>query len=187
MADVPREFFVPTRFRDASYEDIALPIGLDQTISQPYIVALMTQALELTGKEKVLEVGTGTGYQAAILSRLARTVVSVERLPLLAENARQRLEELDFWNVEVKLCGAQLGWPDAAPFDAIMVTAGAPSVPPDLLAQLAFGGRLVIPVGTRYLQELVKVSRRVDENNIENLGACRFVPLIGRGAWDQDS
>jgi protein-L-isoaspartate(D-aspartate) O-methyltransferase len=146
----------------------------------------MTQALELTGTEKVLEVGTGSGYQAAILAELARHVVTVERLPKLAETARRILESLGYSNIEIHLTEETLGWPESAPYEAILVTAGAPEVPEELLAQLAIGGRMVIPVGSRYLQELVKITRQKKKNRIENLGGCRFVSLIGSGAWESE-
>jgi len=183
MSRIPREKFVPPDFRHQAYEDRPLPIGEEQTISQPYIIALMTQALELTGKEKVLELGTGSGYQTAILAELAKRVISVERVPFLAESARKLLDSLGYNNVEVHLAGDTLGWPPEAPYDAIMVTAGAPSVPEDLLNQLAIGGLMVIPVGTRYMQELCKITRRQEGNIIRNLGGCRFVSLIGKNAW----
>lgn len=185
MARVPRERFVPLKEQHLAYEDIPLPIGLEQTISQPFIVALMTQALELTGSEKVLEVGTGSGYQAAILAELARLVITVERLPTLAEAAKKVLDSLGYTNVIVQLARETLGWPDEAPYDAIIATGGVPRVPPDLLAQLAIGGRMVIPVGSLYAQELYKLTRQKDKNKIENLGGCRFVALIGKGAWEE--
>lgn len=184
MVRIPRERFVPPQEQDLAYEDIPLPIGLDQTISQPFIIALMTQALELSGREKVLEVGTGSGYQAAILAELARLVVTVERLAPLAETARKTLDSLGYTNIVVHLAGDTLGWPDEAPYDAIMVTAAAPRVPADLLAQLAMNGRLVIPVGTRYVQELYKITKRGTKNLAEGLGGCCFVPLIGKDAWE---
>ncbi|MCL0057780.1 protein-L-isoaspartate(D-aspartate) O-methyltransferase [Dehalococcoidales bacterium] len=185
MSRIPRECFVPPESQHLAYEDSSLPIGLDQTISQPFIVALMTEALELTGKEKVLEVGTGSGYQAAILAELARLVITVERLPALAETAKRVLDSLGYTNIEVHLAEETLGWPKEAPYDAIMVTAGAPRVPADLLAQLAIGGRLVIPVGSRYVQELYKITRRRKKNIVQNLGGCRFVSLIGKDAWEE--
>jgi protein-L-isoaspartate(D-aspartate) O-methyltransferase len=186
MACVPRELFVPPEERDLAYEDRPLPIGLDQTISQPLIVAIMTEALELTGREKVLEIGTGSGYQTAILAKLARSVITVERLPALAETAKKVLDNLGYTNI--KVCQAQqtLGWPEEAPYDAIIATAAAPRVPPDLLAQLAIGGRMVIPVGSRYVQELCKIIRHRKKNTIQNLGGCRFVALIGKGAWEEE-
>ena len=186
MARIPRECFVPPEEQHLAYEDRPLPIGLDQTISQPFIVALMTQELELTGSEKVLEIGTGSGYQAAILAELARLVITVERLPALAEAAKKVLDSLGYTNIVVHLAKETLGWPDDAPYDAIIATAGAPRVPPDLLAQLAIGGRMIIPVGSRYVQELCKVTRQRRKNKIQNLGGCRFVSLIGKGAWEEE-
>ena len=186
MAHVPRECFVPPEVRHLAYEDSPLPIGFEQTISQPLIVALMTEALELTGNEKILEIGTGSGYQTAILADLARLVITVERLPALVETVAKRLEDLGYSNVIVHLANGTLGWSEEAPYDAIIATAGAPGVPPDLLAQLAIGGRMVIPVGSRYVQELCKVTRRREKNTIQNLGGCRFVSLIGRGAWEEE-
>jgi protein-L-isoaspartate(D-aspartate) O-methyltransferase len=186
MRSIPRELFVPPGSRYLAYEDSPLPIGYDQTISQPFIIALMTEALELTGKEKVLEVGTGSGYQAAILAKLARFVVTTERVPALAEAAKQVLDSLGFTNIEVYLAEETLGWQREAPYDAIMVTAGAPRVPTDLLAQLAIRGRLVIPVGSRYIQELYKITKGKKKNTIQNLGGCRFVSLIGKGAWEEE-
>ncbi|MFC1916149.1 protein-L-isoaspartate(D-aspartate) O-methyltransferase [Chloroflexota bacterium] len=185
MSRIPRERFVPKENRHLAYEDIPLPIGLEQTISQPFIIALMTQALELTGNEKVLEIGTGSGYQAAILAELARFVVTIERLPALLETAKKVLDSLGYSNIETHLAEETLGWPKAAPYDAIMVTAGAPRVPPGLLAQLAIGGRMIIPAGSHYLQELCKITRQKKKNKIQNLGGCRFVSLIGDGAWEK--
>jgi protein-L-isoaspartate(D-aspartate) O-methyltransferase len=168
-----------------AYADMPLPIGLEQTISQPFIVALMTEALELTGQEKVLEIGTGSGYQAAILAELARLVITTERLPALAEAAKNVLSGLGYTNIEVHVAGENLGWQCEAPYDAIVVTAGAPRVPVDLLNQLAIGGRLVIPVGSRYTQELYKITRHKKKNMVENLGGCRFVSLISKDAWEE--
>ena len=186
MARVPRERFVPPHSQHSAYEDRPLPIGFDQTISQPFIIALMTEALELTGNEKVLEVGTGSGYQAAILAELARLVITTERLPALAEGARKVLDSLGYTNIEVHLAEETLGWQGGAPYDAIMVTAGAPRVPADLLAQLAINGRLVIPVGSRYVQELYKITKRRKKNIVQDLGGCRFVSLIGKDAWEEE-
>ena len=186
MSHIPRERFVPPESQYAAYEDNPLPIGYDQTISQPLIIGIMTEALELKGKEKVLELGTGSGYQTAILAELARLVISIERIPELLESARKVLETLGYTNIQLHLAEESLGWQYEAPYDAIMVTAGAPRVPSDLLAQLATGGRMVIPVGSRYLQELYKVTRLKDKNKIENLGGCRFVPLISKGAWEEE-
>jgi protein-L-isoaspartate(D-aspartate) O-methyltransferase len=185
MARIPREEFVPLENRHLAYEDSPLPIGLDQTISQPLIVAIMTEALELKGSEKVLEVGTGSGYQTAILAELARRVITTERLTALAGTAKRTLERLGYKNVVVHLAEETLGWQGEAPYDAIMVTAGAPRVPVDLLAQLSIGGRLVIPVGSRYVQELYKVTRRRRGNKVQKLGGCRFVSLVGRDAWEE--
>ncbi len=186
MSRIPRELFVPPEVQHLAYEDEPLPIGLDQTISQPFIIALMTEALGLSGEEKVLEIGTGSGYQAAILAELARQVITVERLPVLAESAQKVLTSLGYTNVEVHRAGETLGWPPQAPYQAIMVTAAAPEVPTDLLAQLAIGGRMVIPVGSRYVQDLYKITRGKKKNKIKNLGGCRFVALIGKDAWEED-
>ena len=186
MARVPRERFVPPDEQSLAYEDRPLPIGFGQTISQPFIIALMTAELMLTGNEKVLEVGTGSGYQAAILAELAQLVITTERLPFLAESARSVLDSLGYTNVVVHSAEETLGWQSEAPYDAIIVTAGAPRVPVDLLAQLAIGGRLVIPVGSRYLQELYKIPKRKRKNIVENLGGCRFVSLIGKDAWEEE-
>ena len=187
LARVPRERFVPPSSQHLAYEDRPLPIGFEQTISQPFIIALMTEALELTGNEKVLEVGTGSGYQTAILAELARLVITVERLPALTEAAGRVLDSLGYTNIEIHPAEETLGWQRGAPYDAIIVTAGAPRVPEDLLAQLAIGGRLVIPIGSRYIQELCKVTRQRKKNVIRNLGGCRFVSLIGKGAWEEQN
>lgn len=186
MAKVPRELFVPPEVRHLAYEDMPLAIGSGQTISQPYIVALMTEALELKGDEKVLEVGTGSGYQAAILAELAREVITVERLPELAEKARKVLESLDYRNIRVRFDNGALGYPQEAPYDAIMVSAGSPSIPDSLLSQLAVGGHMVIPVGSRGEQELLKVTRTNGKHRVKTLGGCRFVPLINREAWPEE-
>ena len=184
IARVPRERFVPLDIQHLAYDDTPLPIGQEQTISQPYMVALMTDALALTGGEKVLELGTGSGYQTAILAELARLVVTVERLPTLSEGAKKVLDSLGYKNIIYHLAGETLGWPEESPYDAIITTAGAPKIPPELIEQLAIGGRLVVPVGTRYVQELYKLTRRKDKNEIKDLGSCRFVSLIGKGAWE---
>lgn len=185
MRQVPREEFVDPGMRELAYEDHPLPIAKGQTISQPFIVAYMTEALELTGSDRVLEVGTGSGYAAAVLSRIVDRVYSVERLEELAEDARRRLERLGYGNVVVLVGDGSLGWPEHAPYDAIVVTAGAPRVPTPLLRQLTGGGRLVIPVGpSSLLQNLVRV-RRVgdDEVRYEELCGVRFVPLVGAEGW----
>ena len=186
IARVPRERFVPPELRLHAYENHPLPIGHGQTISQPLIVAVMTQALDLRGDEKVLEVGTGSGYQAALLSRLAAHVVTVERVPELARQAEATLAELGYDNVEVHVAGETLGWPDGAPYDAIIVTAGAPRVPHELVEQMRIGGRMAVPVGSRDLQELVQVVRSPEGLVIISLGPCRFVPLVGPGAWSTE-
>jgi protein-L-isoaspartate(D-aspartate) O-methyltransferase len=183
MKRVPREAFVSPEQYDAAYDDRPLSIGFGQTISQPFIVALMVQALELQEREQVLELGTGSGYEAAILAELAQKVVTVECIPELAESAKQVLDKLGYSNIEVHVAGKTLGWPDGAPYDAIIVSAGAPSVPQVLLEQLAWDGRLVIPVGSRWQQDLLKVTKLKKGNRIENLGGCYFVPLVGEGAW----
>jgi len=183
IARVPRERFVPPELRLQAYENRPLPIGYGQTISQPLIVAIMTQALDLRGDDRVLEVGTGSGYQAALLSQLAAHVVTVERVPELARQAERALAELGYSNVEVHVAGETLGWPKGAPYDAIIVTAGAPRVPHELVEQMRIGGRMAVPVGSRDLQELVQVVRSPEGPVIINLGGCRFVPLVGPGAW----
>jgi protein-L-isoaspartate(D-aspartate) O-methyltransferase len=183
MSRVPREKFISQGQQHLAYENSPLPIGLNQTISQPLIVGIMTQALELTGSERVLEIGTGSGYQTAILAELAQEVITVERLPELAESSEQTLKKMGYTNITVHVSGEMLGWPEEAPYDAIIVTAGAPEIPPELISQLKINGILVIPVGSRYLQELYKVIRQEKENKVINLGGCRFVSLIGKGAW----
>ena len=185
MERVPREAFVPGSSLSLAYEDIPLSIGEGQTISQPYIVALMISALELRETDKVLEIGTGSGYQAAILAELVDRVITVERIKSLADSARQRLQSLGYANVEVYLAEAELGWSRETPYDAIVVAAGAPKLPQDVMNQLAIGGRLVIPVGPRDAQELMKVSRTTDSFSVRTLGSCRFVPLTGPGAWPE--
>ena len=184
MKRVPREAFVPPELRAAAYEDRPLGIGFGQTISQPFIVALMIQALELRGDEKVLEVGTGSGYVAAILAEIAQKVITVECIPQLAGSAGLALDTLGYDNIETHVAGGVLGWPEDAPYDAIIVSAGAPSVPETLVDQLAWNGRLVIPVGSRWQQELLKVTKLKTGNQVQSLGGCYFVPLIGEGAWD---
>jgi protein-L-isoaspartate(D-aspartate) O-methyltransferase len=185
MKHVPREAFVSQEQYHVAYDDRPLGIGFGQTISQPFIVALMVQALELKGDEKVLELGTGSGYEAAILAELAQKVVTVECIPELADSAKGVLNKVGYANIEVHIAGKILGWPEAAPYDAIIVSAGAPTVPQVLLDQLAWSGRLVIPVGSRWQQELLRITKLKKRNEIENLGGCYFVPLIGEGAWEK--
>jgi protein-L-isoaspartate(D-aspartate) O-methyltransferase len=184
MSHIPRELFVPEDVRHQAYNDRPLPIGHQQTISQPYIIAMMTEALKLGGSEKVLELGTGSGYQTAILAELAAEVISIERIPALAESSRFILDSLGYKNVKIYLAGKTLGRPEDALYDAIMVTAGAPKVPEILVSQMVIGGRMVIPVGSRYMQELCKITRQRDKTTVQNLGGCRFVSLIGQDAWD---
>ncbi|MCH8831564.1 MAG: protein-L-isoaspartate(D-aspartate) O-methyltransferase [Chloroflexi bacterium] len=187
MEQVPRELFVPQDSRHMAYLDLPLSIGEGQTISQPYVVAMMTEAMELSGGDRVLEIGTGSGYQTAILSALTPRgrVISMERVPALMQQARQRLQELGYRNVEVQLAGSLLGCPSKGPYDAIIVTAAAPRLPESLISQLAIGGRLVIPVGTLSQQELIQ-ARRTDEGlSLRVLGPCRFVPLLGAEAFPQ--
>ncbi len=184
MGRVPREAFVPEKYRHSAYDDRPLPIGEDQTISQPYMVALMTEALELSGGETVLEIGTGSGYQTAVLAEMATRVVSIERISTLAERARAVLQQLGYTNVTVLVGDGTRGCAEHAPFDAIIVTAGSPGVPVSLKEQLADGGRLVIPVGSRGYQELNRIRRRGNDFITENLGGCVFVPLIGVQGWE---
>jgi protein-L-isoaspartate(D-aspartate) O-methyltransferase len=184
MGRVPRELFVPPAQQQMAYMDGPLPIGEGQTISQPLIVALMTQELELSGNEKVLEVGTGSGYQTAILASLSRLVVTTEKISHLLEKAKEVLKELEFKNIEFHLAENSLGWKEDAPYNAILVTAGSPQVPPGLLEQLKEGGRMVIPVGGRFEQDLLKVVKGGEGNSVIYLCPCRFVPLIGEGGWE---
>jgi len=181
---VPRHRFVQEALRDRAYGDHPLPIGEEQTISQPYIVGLMSSLLELTGQEKVLEIGTGSGYQTAVLAELARRVCSIERLPRLAERARATLEGHGYDNIWVRVGNGTLGWPDQAPFDRIIVTAGGPTVPPPLVQQLAEGGRMVLPVGSADNQVLTIVENVGGEIRQRTHGECKFVKLVGKYAWD---
>ncbi len=183
MLQVPRHRFVEEALGGQAYSDFSLPIGEKQTISQPYVVATMTAALALSGKERILEIGTGSGYQTAILSRIVSRVFSVERIPALARRARRILDELACSNVNIRLSDGTLGWQEAAPFDGIIVTAGAPAMPEGYLDQLAVGGRLVIPVGGREGQVLRRITRTDEEFIEEDLFDCRFVPLIGHSGW----
>ena len=185
MSRVPRHLFIPAELAYSAYENIPLPIGLNQTISQPYIVALMTEKLELTMDKKVLELGTGSGYQTAILAELAHRVVTTERLPGLLEKAKVILKQLGYQNVEMHLAEESLGWKADAPYDAIISTAGAPKVPDSLIAQLAIEGRMVIPVGSRYDQELHVIIKHKKDVEVIDLGGCRFVSLIGKDAWEE--
>jgi protein-L-isoaspartate(D-aspartate) O-methyltransferase len=186
MSSLPRHLFVGEALAGHAYGDAALPIGEGQTISQPYIVARMTDMLALTGSEDVLEIGTGSGYQTAVLARLCRRVFTIERLPALSDQARRRLlREMKIYNVLYRIGDGTLGWPEARTFDRILVTAGAPSVPEPLLRQLAVGGMLVIPQGPLEAQRLVRITRSAAGYQREVLDACRFVPLIGEQAWNK--
>jgi protein-L-isoaspartate(D-aspartate) O-methyltransferase len=180
---VPREAFVLPERQAEAYDDRALPIGHGQTISQPLMVAIMLQELALEGTEKVLDIGTGSGYQAALLSELADTVVGVELVPELTARARRTLRGLGYDNVTVHQAGSELGWPEDGPYDAIIVAAAAPRVPQSLVAQLAPGGRIVIPVGERTGQELIVVEKRPEGLTVTRRGRCGFVPLVGREAF----
>jgi protein-L-isoaspartate(D-aspartate) O-methyltransferase len=183
MEKIPRHLFVLGDYRDSAYEDRPLPIGEGQTISQPYMVAIMTQSLELEGRERVLEIGTGSGYQTAILAELAQKVFTIERIPTLTERARKVLGDLGYANISFFSGDGSRGWPEEAPFDGIMVTAGSPDVPPTLKSQLAEGGRLVIPTGPRFTQTLYKLTREGDRFIEEELTGCVFVPLVGDYGW----
>jgi protein-L-isoaspartate(D-aspartate) O-methyltransferase len=183
MRKVPRHLFVEEALWDRAYGDHALPIGERQTISQPYMVALMTELLELKGSERVLEIGTGSGYQAAVLAELAGKVYSIERINVLAIRARQRLEDLRYQNVVVKVFDGTYGWGEEAPFDAIMVTAGAPERPVPLLDQLKVGGRMAIPIGDRLTQVLHKIVKTPTGISDQSVTGCVFVSLIGQHGW----
>ncbi len=184
MLSVPRHLFVEEAMAGQAYSDSPLPIGEKQTISQPYMVALMSELLGLTGTEKVLEIGTGSGYQAAILARLADRIYTVERIRALALRARKALDSIGLLNINLKISDGTTGWEEEAPFDAIMVTAGAPAVPAAYVDQLKPGGRLVIPVGSEALQTLVRITKEADGSVIrEEWGGCRFVKLIGVHSW----
>jgi len=183
MGKIPRHLFIEDALYGEAYNDHPVPIGERQTISQPYIVALMTEALELKGSENALEIGTGSGYQTAILAGLCSRVYTIERIKSLLGNARKLLSQLGYDNILFKTFDGTLGWKEYAPFDAIMVTAGAPSLPTPLMDQLADDGRMIIPVGDRYSQELIKVIRKGKSLEQESLGGCRFVNLIGVHGW----
>jgi len=183
MSKVPRHNFVPESYQHAAYDDCPLPIGEGQTISQPYMVAIMTQCLELKGGEKVMEIGTGSGYQAAVLAELAGQVYTIERHENLARNAKAVLEDTGYNNVEVTVGDGSLGLPDKAPFHGIVVTACSPSIPGILLEQLVLGGRLVIPVGTPYNQVLYQIKKTQSGSEKKSILSCAFVPLIGEEGW----
>jgi len=186
MDRLPRHLFVPDALRSQAYKDNALPIAGGQTISQPFIVARMTELLGLNGTEKVLEIGAGTGYQTAVLASLARKVFSIERLPSLASDAVARLKALGFSNVTLKASDGTIGWDAYQPYDAILVAAGGPTIPEPLVNQLRIGGKLVIPIGSEQRsQMLIRVTRTETGSTTENFGPCAFVPLIGEHGWDQ--
>ena len=188
MMSVPRHYFVTEALRGRAYDDNALPINLNQTISQPYIVARMTELLELTKRDRVLEIGAGSGYQTAILAQLASQVYAIERIGELAREAQDRIRGLGINNATVKAFDGTLGWNAYAPYDAILVAAGGPRIPDPLVAQLKIGGRLVIPIGaTRDAQKLVRLIKTETKPKIEEHGSCQFVPLIGTHGWEKDS
>jgi len=183
MDKIPRHLFIENALYGEAYNDHPVPIGEKQTISQPYIVALMTEALELKGDEKTLEIGTGSGYQTAILAELSSRVYTIERIKSLLGNARKLLSQLGYDTILFKAFDGTLGWKEYAPFDAIIVTAGAPHLAKPLIDQLADNGRMIIPVGDRYSQELIKIVRKGKEFKQKSLGGCRFVNLIGAHGW----
>jgi len=183
MRKVPRHLFVSEALMDQAYGDFPLPIGLQQTISQPYIVAEMTQALQLNADDRVLEIGTGSGYQAAILAEIAYRVYTIERIHALLVKARQIFDRLHYHNIVTRYSDGTSGWLEESPFDAIVVTAGAPEIPKTLVSQLAPGGRMIIPVGDQYTQDLVKLYRDEDGIHQVSLGGCRFVKLVGEHGW----
>jgi len=185
MEKVQRHLFVSEALMDQAYGDFPLPIGEQQTISQPYIVAEMTQALELDKEDRVLEIGTGSGYQAAILAEIAYRVYTIERIHSIYKKARKLFDDLRYYNIVTRYSDGTSGWEDESPFDAILITAGAPSVPEILLRQLAVGGRMVLPVGSQYTQELVKVVKHETGIDESYLGGCRFVKLIGEHGWKE--
>jgi protein-L-isoaspartate(D-aspartate) O-methyltransferase len=183
LRKIPRHLFVDAGLANRAYDDSALPIGDRQTLSQPYMAARMSEALRLAGHEKVLEIGTGSGYQTALLAEICFNVFSVEKLRALSRKARQLLDRLDYQNIALHVGDGTIGWSEHAPYDAIMVTAGAPNPPKPLLEQLAIGGRLVIPVGDEHEQTLVRVSRTRFSYKEERLGECKFVKLLGKFGW----
>ncbi|MEW6162348.1 MAG: protein-L-isoaspartate(D-aspartate) O-methyltransferase [Nitrospirota bacterium] len=187
MEKVPRHLFVDESIQYKAYDDMALPIGEGQTISQPYMVAIMTELLELKGAEKVLEIGTGSGYQAAILAELSKEVYTVERFAILIIKAEERFRFLGYNNINVKVGDGTLGWPEEAPFDRIMVTAGTPRIPDPLIQQLSQEGIIVAPVGERFSQQLLKVKKSRGRLSEEYHTPCVFVPLIGRYGWERDT
>lgn len=183
MKKVPRHLFVDEALFSQAYSDFPLPIGEEQTISQPFIVAFMTEALEIKGNERTLELGTGSGYQTAILAELCQKVYSIERISPLANRARKVLDKLGYGNILIRIGDGTLGWKDESPFDAIIVTAGAPDIPGPLIDQLKVGGRLIIPVGGEHMQSLIRVRKTETGIEKDDMGGCRFVKLIGENGW----
>lgn len=186
MRKIPRHLFMDESVWDRAYDDMALPVGEGQTISQPYMVAVMTEFLDLRGDEKVLELGTGSGYQAAILAELSREVYTIERIQSLSERAGKVLGSLGYENMHLRVGDGTLGWPEAAPFDRILITAGAPEIPEPLIGQLSEGGMIVAPVGDRFSQQLVKAVKQKGQMSREYHVPCVFVPLVGKHGWKTD-
>jgi protein-L-isoaspartate(D-aspartate) O-methyltransferase len=185
MKKVPRHLFIEEALQYQAYGDYPLPIGEGQTISQPYMVALMTEALALNADDKVLEIGTGSGYQTAILAELSNRVYSIERIKVLADRARKVLDELNYYNIRIKISDGTQGWQEEGPFDAIIIAAGAPHTPQPLVDQLKVGGRLAIPIGDKLSQALKRITKKEDRVVEEDLGGCRFVSLIGKFGWEE--
>ncbi len=186
LRTVPRHLFVSDALKDQAYGDFPLPIGEQQTISQPFIVAEMTQALEISKDDRVLEIGTGSGYQAAVLAEIAYRVYTIERLRSLYVQTRGLLDKLKYHNVIMRCSDGTMGWKDESPFDAIIVTAGSPRIPEPLVEQLAEGGRMVVPVGDQHAQDLIKITRDSEGTHQTSLGGCRFVKLVGKEGWSEN-
>ena len=186
MRTVPRHLFVSDALKDQAYGDFPLPIGEQQTISQPFIVAEMTQALEIGKDDRVLEIGTGSGYQAAVLAQIAYRVYTIERIRSLYVQTRSLLDRLKYHNVIMRCSDGTMGWKDESPFDAIIVTAGSPRIPESLVEQLAEGGRMVVPVGDQHAQDLIKITRDSESTRQTSLGGCRFVKLVGKQGWSEE-
>jgi len=186
MRKVPRHFFVDEFMQHKAYDDMALPIGEDQTISQPYMVAIMTELLRLNGDEKVLEVGTGSGYQAAVLAGLSREVFTIERVTVLAKRAEDKFQTLGYINLHVRIGDGTLGWPEESPFDRVLITAGTPKIPQPVIEQLSDGGIIVAPVGDRFSQQLIILKKSKGALSEQLHTPCVFVPLIGKYGWKSD-
>ena len=185
MRRVPRHLFVSDALKDQAYGDFPLPIGEQQTISQPFIVAEMTQALEIGKDDRVLEIGTGSGYQAAVLAEIAYRVYTIERIRSLYVQTRSLLDKLKYHNIIMRCSDGTMGWKDESPFDAIIVTAGSPRIPEPLVEQMAEGGRMVVPVGDQHAQDLIKITRDSEGTHQTSLGGCRFVKLVGKQGWNE--